>query len=593
MAAEPVHALVPTSSDGSIFRADSFRHRAVSRAESDTAATTAAPAAVGGSSWMEPEPEPEAAPAPAAAEARDKRQGRMQRLHTQQPVADAPVAKSNLPDIRSEGAAPPAATIVHPTAEEARISEAFRAAGGALTRDGVKILLQQLGRFEAWVDSALAKICEENLKMSGHDPDATVDAAAFASWWSSGGSLGPADALDQQWDMYSSRVDRLSKSVAVLLEQMPEHLFESNRLGRAELTRTVAISSVATTELLGRPRFPMYVLNVPDLLAMDAPILPHEEMIKRGMLFEVVEQDDQLGNFVLYQTSSSGERGRARTYADDGNSGPDADTPARYSRNRFVAISHQWLRPSRDPAIAHPDSEDGVKLSALQHYLQQADHWRNFLWMDFISIPQSPDARDHQMLAINSIPTYFMYSTTMLVVTPTGHFDDTDRGYLSRGHCLLELATSRLPRIDMFGKWYIPGSEASGQWGSVVVLSSTTKEAERVDQFAKGTLAELAASSFRSPIAGNFTVEADRSLVRSLIQKYVQHHDFVEAQVLAPLRSCATFTEYARKELPDCLRLQTHRHFCEKEGGQSPSEWLESMLPAAHVAALRASLADD
>ena len=106
---------------------------------------------------MEPEPEPEAVPAPAA-EARDKRQGRMQRLHTQQPVADAPVAKTNLPGIRSDGAAPPAAAIVHPTVEEARISEAFGAAGGALTRDGVKVLLQQLGRFEAWVDSALAKI---------------------------------------------------------------------------------------------------------------------------------------------------------------------------------------------------------------------------------------------------------------------------------------------------------------------------------------------------------------------------------------------------------------------------------------------------
>ena len=61
------------------------------------------------------------------------------------------------------------------------------------------------------------------------------------------------------------------------------------------------------------------------------------------------------------------------------------------------------------------------------------------------------------------------------------YFADTERGYLSRGHCLLELATSRLPRIDMFGKWYIPGSEKTGQWGSVVVLDLDTKESQRLE----------------------------------------------------------------------------------------------------------------
>ena len=94
-----------------------------------------------------------------------------------------------------------------------------------------------------------------------------------------------------------------------------------------------------------------------------------------------------------------------------------------------------------------------------------------------MSIPQSAGAREHQILAINSIPTYFMYSTTMLIVMPSGRFADTESGYLSRGHCLLELATSRLPRIDMFGKWYIPGCEESGQWGSVVSLEIDTAQA--------------------------------------------------------------------------------------------------------------------
>lgn len=40
--------------------------------------------------------------------------------------------------------------------------------------------------------------------------------------------------------------------------------------------------------------------------------------------------------------------------------------------------------------------------------------------MNYMSIPQVAGAREQQMLAISSIPTYCMYSTTMLVIVPTG-----------------------------------------------------------------------------------------------------------------------------------------------------------------------------
>ena len=223
----------------------------------------------------------------------------------------------------------------------------------------------------------------------------------------------------------------------------------------------------------------------------------------------------------------------------------------------------------------------GTKLAALQCHL--ADQTEHFLWMDYISIPQAAGSREQQTLAITSIPTYFMYSTTMLVVAPTGYFEDTERGYLSRGHCLLELATSRLPRIDMFGKWYIPGSEKTGQWGSVIILDLDTNESERL---------ENAATASRSPVAGNFTVEADRELVSGLIEKYVQHHEFIEAQVLAPLRQCESLAEYERLDLPDCLRLQCFSASWLGGGeGMKPAEWLERVLPAGHLEALRDSLA--
>eukprot|EP01045_Picozoa_sp_COSAG04_P059379 COSAG04_NODE_29410_length_269_cov_0.611765_1_plen_78_part_01 len=59
-------------------------------------------------------------------------------------------------------------------------------------------------------------------------------------------------------------------------------------LKRQELAR--AVSNSSTTELLARPMFPMYVVAVSDLAQLSAPIPPHEEMMRRGLLYEVSRQ---------------------------------------------------------------------------------------------------------------------------------------------------------------------------------------------------------------------------------------------------------------------------------------------------------------
>lgn len=94
-----------------------------------------------------------------------------------------------------------------------------------------------------------------------------------------------------------------------------------------------------------------------------------------------------------------------------------------------------------------------------------------------------------------------------------------------------------------------------------------------------------------SPVGGDFTVEADRELVTGLIEKYVHHHTFIEAQVLAPLRRCESLAEYAKLDLPDCLRLQCFSSsFMGASEDVSPADWLERVLPAGHLEALRDSL---
>ena len=102
--------------------------------------------------------------------------------------------------------------------------------------------------------------------------------------------------------------------------------------------------------------------------------------------------------------------------------------------------------------------------------------------MDYFSIPQAPGSREQQAKAISSIPSYFMCSTTALVlVRDMANFADSTHGYLSRGHCLLELATTKLPGVDVFGNSYIPGFEPSGDWGSTVLLECVSGTATRLE----------------------------------------------------------------------------------------------------------------
>ena len=276
--------------------------------------------------------------------------------------------------------------------EPDHVAVAFAAGGGVLTRDGVKQLLQRLGRFEGWVDSALAGICDGGLRMAAGDAGATVDTAAFAEWWSAEGSLSGPEQLDRRWDDFSARFDRLSAGVLDILRKIPAAPTASP-LGREQLAQ--AVSSTATAELLGRPLFPMFVVAISAFLELTHPLPPHEEMLAAGLLWEVVEDETELGNFVLYPGSPTGtERGPVHTMgqhlamraaADRSEAGPERHEPepepepkppeaepeedpaeaeymrlpAKFSRNRFIAVSHQWLRPSRD-AMAHPDSADGT-----------------------------------------------------------------------------------------------------------------------------------------------------------------------------------------------------------------------------------------
>lgn len=91
-------------------------------------------------------------------------------------------------------------------------------------------------------------------------------------------------------------------------------------------------------------------MKISDFIALKDERLPsHEEVIQRGLLYEVEEIAESPGKLVVYHTHPMGKRGDPILYpiTEDG---AKRDTEERvFHRSRFTAISHRWLQPSRDP----------------------------------------------------------------------------------------------------------------------------------------------------------------------------------------------------------------------------------------------------
>ena len=170
-----------------------------------------------------------------------------------------------------------------------------------------------------------------------------------------------------------------------------------------------------------------------------------------------------------------------------------------------------------------------------------------------------------------SLPNYFMFSSNTLVLCDTFEsLVDRDKGYLSRGHCLLELVTTKLPRIDVFGKWYVPGFEKFGQWGKTIALEIKTGETREItwDHFA----------SAGSPVNGNFTVEADRDIIRPLVETYVNAFRTFHTHFMKPMLACESWEEVRQLDQSNLPQLwNTPDMFA------SPKEWCEYVLPEGYA----------
>lgn len=100
----------------------------------------------------------------------------------------------------------------------------------------------------------------------------------------------------------------------------------------------------------------------------------------------------------------------------------------------IIMISHRWLRPSLDPSLAHPDSEDHQKAKAINEFSNWRRQWvqqqHGFLpeiyyWIDFACIDQNDT-----VVSVPMLPLWVACCERFLRIE--------SEGYDSRAWCRLE-----------------------------------------------------------------------------------------------------------------------------------------------------------
>jgi hypothetical protein len=182
--------------------------------------------------------------------------------------------------------------------------------------------------------------------------------------------------------------------------------------------------------------------------------------------------------------------------------------------------------------------------------------------------------------AISSLPYYFMYASSILVLCENWELlDNKSTGYLSRGHCLMELITAKLPRQDVFGRWYIPGFHPNGEWGRCTALDITAKTSKILDWT---TVMEAGC-----PLDGKFTVPEDGLLMGPLLVNYVAAFEAFDRQFLEKLRNSRSWSEvknFGEQNLPQLGDIDFHKTF------STPTQFADYLLPPGYVARLRAGV---
>lgn len=153
----------------------------------------------------------------------------------------------------------------------------------------------------------------------------------------------------------------------------------------------------------------------------------------------------------------------------------------------------------------------------------------------------------------------------------------------------------RLPRIDTFGKWYVPGFNEDGHWGSTLVVylqKEGTSDGGR-NEICYKKLGWDDFSQCKSPLEGNFTYESDRLHVKALLERYMVVYNFFYRMFIEPMRTFeGNWDAYMDKNcllLPQLMTKSTHDMRSDPDFSMKRvAEWL---LPTHYPCMLHDSIA--
>ncbi|CAJ1366697.1 unnamed protein product, partial [Effrenium voratum] len=173
------------------------------------------------------------------------------------------------------------------------------------------------------------------------------------------------------------------------------------------------------------PLFEMYVVSMETALSMTA-LRVHEDLMAEGLLVVFRECAGQAAIFVSHQWAGGGH--------------PDPEFEQFKVMQTFLAKLMQGNISAISGNILAELYLDKPKIPA-----KELLSYKLWVWYDYFSVPQAPEATAERKLAIHSIPYYVESSRYFAMLCPLiKHAKEGTimgkRSYISRGWCRLELA---------------------------------------------------------------------------------------------------------------------------------------------------------
>lgn len=249
---------------------------------------------------------------------------------------------------------------------------------------------------------------------------------------------------------------------------------------------------------INSPTHPVYMVRAEKLLQLDR-IISHEEALQKhpDLLVQLSE--------TVFKFSRWHVAGKPLT----------DESWGQVWRDNCCFLSHRWLSPD------HPDDASNTKLAQIKALLGQPGvaveerqkkekdscPWKGvkWVWLDYLCVPQAPDAQVERMSAIRSLPHYIKCCGTFVSLHGTDGAP-TDRQalgvYLGRGWCRLERLAALLPLNDHGTAIFLHDRAAPGRREACDLLEAGP---EALD-----------------PLNGQFFDAADREAVRPCVERVAQ-----------------------------------------------------------------------